>query len=68
VETLDVAATPVVVVPSRSRELVATTAAPAYEPEVVRWPAWTRLAILIGGSAVLWAGLGWVGYQVLALR
>lgn len=67
-ETLDVAATPVVAMPSRSRDLGVMTAAPAHEPDVAKWPAWTRLAILIGGSAVLWAGLGWVGYQIFALR
>jgi hypothetical protein len=32
-----------------------------------RWPVWSRLAILIGGSAVLWAGLGWVAFQILKL-
>jgi hypothetical protein len=68
VETLDVAATPVVAVPSRSRDLGATVAAPAHEPDVALWPAWTRLSILIGGSAVLWAGLAWVALKVLALR
>ena len=32
-----------------------------------RWPVWSRLAILLGGSAVLWAGLGWVAFQILKL-
>jgi hypothetical protein len=68
VETLDVAATPVVAVPSRSRDLGATTAAPAHEPDIARWPASTRLAILLGGSAILWAGLVWVALEILALR
>src|SRR6185312_6232161 len=68
VETLDVAATPVVVVPSRSRDLGATVAAPSHEPDIARWPGWIRLAILIGGSAVLWGVLAWVAFQILALR
>lgn len=57
------AATPIVVAPAVS--LIA--AAPSRELQVGRWPVWSRLAILIGGSAVLWAGLGWVAFQILKL-
>ena len=28
---------------------------------------WARLAILIGGSAALWAGLGWVALRILKM-
>ena len=67
-KTLDVAPTQVGAVPSRSRDLGAMAAAPAHEPDIARWPAWTRLSILVGGSAVLWAGLAWVALKILALR
>jgi len=34
----------------------------------VRWSAgWTRLAILIGGSVALWAGLAWLAFRILKL-
>jgi hypothetical protein len=66
VETLDVAATPVAVVTTRTRNLGAMSAS-SPEPDVGRWPGWARLAILIGGSAALWAGLGWVALAILKL-
>ncbi len=73
-ETLDVAVTPVAAAPSRTRDLArlrdlaARAAASSPEPAVDRWPVWTRLAILVGGSAALWAGLAWVAVLVLKLR
>jgi len=67
VETLDVAVTQVVAGLSRSRTLNAVAVAPSAEPAVERWPGWMRLAILIGGSAALWAGLGWVAFRILKL-
>jgi hypothetical protein len=62
-----VAATPAIAVPSVSLDLAAVSAAPSRELELGRWPVWRRLAILIIGSALLWAGLGWVAFQVLKL-
>jgi hypothetical protein len=62
-----VAATPAVAAPSVSLDLGAVAAAPSHELRVGRWPGWSRLAILIGGSAILWAGLGWVAFRVLKL-
>jgi hypothetical protein len=63
-----VAARPAVAAPSISLDLGAAAAAPSQELQVGRWPGWTRLAILIGGSAILWAGLGWLAFRVLKLR
>jgi hypothetical protein len=62
-----VAATPVVAAPSVSLDLGAVAAAPSREPQVGRWPGWGRLAVLLGGSAILWAGLGWLAFRVLKL-
>jgi len=67
VETLDVVATHVVARPSRLRTLNAVAPAPSDEPVVGRWSGCTRMAILIGGSAALWAGLAWVAFRVLKL-
>jgi hypothetical protein len=61
-----VAATPAVVAPSVSLDLGAV-AAPSQDLQIGRRPGWTRLAILLGGSAVLWAGLGWLAFRVLKL-
>jgi hypothetical protein len=68
VETLDVAVTGVAAAPSRTRDQGAKAIAPSHEPAVGRWPGWTRLAILLGGSAALWAGLAWVAVLVLKLH
>jgi hypothetical protein len=57
------AATRVVAGPSSPRGLASSSR----EPIGGRWPAWARLAILIGGSAALWAGLGWIALRVLEL-
>ncbi len=46
---------------------LAVAPAPSDEPAVVRWPGWARLAVLIGGAAGLWAGLGWIALRVLKL-
>jgi hypothetical protein len=67
VETLDVAATSVAVAPPLSRDRRVMAATPSHEPDVGRWPVWARLAILIGGSAALWAGLGWVALRILKM-
>jgi hypothetical protein len=61
------AATPVVAVSSMPLDLGAIAAAPSQKLQVGRWPGWSRLALLIGGSAILWTGLGWVALQVLKL-
>ena len=37
------------------------------EPVVPRSPGWVRMAILLGGSLALWAGLGWVAFRILKL-
>jgi hypothetical protein len=66
VETLDVVATHAVARPP-SRTLRAVASAPSDEPVVERWPGWTRLAILIGGSVALWAGLAWLAFRILKL-
>ena len=62
-----VAATPVVAVSSMPLDLGVAAEAPSQELQVGLWRCGTRLAVLIGGSAVLWAGLGWVAFQVLKL-
>jgi hypothetical protein len=67
VETLDVAATPVAIVPPRTLNLGAIAVGPSPEPDVGRWPGWMRLAFLVGASAGLWAGLGWVALRILKL-
>jgi hypothetical protein len=67
VETLDVVATHVVAGLSRSRDRGVVAAARSDEPAIERWPGWTRLAVLIGGSAALWAGLAWVAFRILKL-
>jgi hypothetical protein len=67
VETLDVAATPVATVPSRTRVLGSKAAAASHEAAVGRWPGWARLALLVGGSAILWGVLAWVALLVLKL-
>ena len=59
-------ATPAAVAPSVSLGLGAVVSA-SQEHEIGRWPVWSRLAILLGGSAVLWAGLGWVAFRVMQL-
>ena len=66
-ETLDIAATQVAARRSSSVDLGAVVAAPADEPFVGRWPGWARLAVLIGGSAALWAVIGWLALRVLRL-
>ena len=67
VDTLDVAVTHVVAGLPRSRTSNTVTIAPLDEPAVGRWPGWARLAILVGGSAALWAGLAWVAFRILKL-
>jgi hypothetical protein len=67
VETLDVVATHAVARLSRSRNRSVVAATRSDEPAVERWPGWTRLAVLIGGSAALWAGLAWVALRILKL-
>jgi hypothetical protein len=42
-------------------------AAPAHDAAVGRWPGWARLAVLVGGSAILWAVLAWVALLVMKL-
>ena len=59
--------TPAVAAPSVSLGLGAVVSAPSQELQAGRWPVWSRLAILLGGSAVLWAGLGWVAFRVMQL-
>ena len=41
--------------------------APWGEPKVERWPGWARLMILLGSSAVLWAGIVWTAIQLAKL-
>jgi hypothetical protein len=62
-----VAATRAVARPPSSLDLAAVALAPSREPAVGRWPGWMRLAILIGGSAALWIGLGWIALRILKL-
>ena len=62
-----ISATRVVAGPSSSIDLASPAVAPTHEPDVERWPGWARLAILIGGSAALWAGLGWVALRILKM-
>ncbi len=33
--------------------------------EVVRYPLWARVALLVGGSALCWAGIIWVATRLL---
>ncbi len=56
-----------VAVTSLSLDLGKAAAAPQKELQVGRWPGWSRMAILVGASAILWAGLGWVAFRVLKL-
>jgi hypothetical protein len=62
-----VATRPAIAAPSVTLDLSAVAAAPSRDIEVGRWPVWSRLAILVGSSALLWAGLGWVAFRVLKL-
>jgi len=62
-----VAATQAVAASPVSLDLGAVAVAPSHEPQVRRWPGWSRMAILVGGSAILWAGLGWLAFRVLKL-
>ena len=57
------AATRVVAGPSSPLNLAASPRGPIDG----RWPGWARLAILIGGSIALWAGLGWIAMRVVNL-
>ncbi len=61
------AATPVAIARSVSLGLGPVSSAPPQDLEAGRWPVWSRLAILLGGSAVLWAGLGWLAFRVMQL-
>jgi hypothetical protein len=60
------AATPVVAVSSMPLDLGAA-AAPSQALRTGRRLGWSRLALLIGGSAILLASLGWLAFQILKL-
>ena len=62
-----VAATRAVAGPSSSLDLASVAIAPSHDASIGRWPGWARLAILIGGSAALWAGIGWIAFRILKL-
>lgn len=64
-KTIDMTATSAVARPASLDRAVAR--APSDEPEVVRWPGWARLAVLVGGAVGLWVGLGWIALRVLKL-
>jgi hypothetical protein len=65
VETFAVAATHAVA--TSSPVDLAALPAPPDEPQIGRWPGWARLAIIVGGSAVLWGGIAWAAARVLHL-
>ncbi len=61
------AATQVAIARSVSLGLGPVSSTPPQDLEIGRWPVWRRLAFLLGGSAILWAGLGWLAFRVMQL-
>jgi hypothetical protein len=67
VKTLDMTATDAVAPRTPVLDLGAVAPAPNDEPTIERWPGWARVGILLGGTAALWAGIGWAAVTVFRL-